>query len=805
MSGKDKVKTNLEFSSISDEIRKSRDKRMTVRQFLEGRAQSLQRNFKHLVGKLSDPDYRAKKLARFGLGYVAPPPPPEAPARELTDEEVGALKAAYAASPLASEPDSFALYRVIGNDLPPRHQSGQSRRNVQFILENEPELPNCQKGWIVNRIINPEEEQAIIELLERHDQTYVRLPFDLDDYATRGWALEDFPSSLYLYSEEVEEMIVRERLQALVQVHRHKNNYVMNNNGARNAALDAGRAQGAKWICPFDGNIFVPRHAWDQLLDVVRDEPHWRHFIIPMARITDNAMVLDPDLEVEAKEEPQVMFRRDATQRFDEAHPYGRRPKVELLWRLGVPGPWQKWRHAPWDLAVPELCDDAGDYRHAGWVARLFSGAAHLEQQEFHAFQERGVERAQGILSFLEGLDVQILERSFDPERLVTYDPEILEKAARDDLADAPAARKAKAQVLRHADEALGRGPYSVIDKTTLPPSGDKRDYWHVAPYWWPDPESETGDGLPYIRRDGERIPGTQLYEEGSEKYDRTSLQRVFDDATALALAWKLTGEAKYAEHAAEIVRRWFLKSRTAMRPHLRYAQVIMGHNNGEGFGHGCIEMKDLYFLLDAVRLLRGSGAFSERDDKALRDWLTEYLNWLLQSPQGKSEMRTVNNHGPCYDLQVGAIAAYLGERTILLDVFRRAEDRIRGHFEADGTQPHESKRTMTRHYYAFNLQSWANLARLAEGCGVDLWDRMLGDHARLRTAMDWFLAPERQADWPLPQSTAFDEDRIAPLAAAAARRYPDASAHAWSARIDAAAPVLDPHDGAPIYWAFAR
>jgi len=41
-----------------------------------------------------------------------------------------ALLASYSASPLAKEPDTFVLYRIIGNDLPPRHSKGQGRENL---------------------------------------------------------------------------------------------------------------------------------------------------------------------------------------------------------------------------------------------------------------------------------------------------------------------------------------------------------------------------------------------------------------------------------------------------------------------------------------------------------------------------------------------------------------------------------------------------------------------------------------------------------------------------------------------------
>ncbi len=59
---------------------------------------------------------------------------------------------------------------------------------------------------------------------------------------------------------------------------------------------------------------------------------------------------------------------------------------------------------------------------------------------------------------------------------------------------------------LRHeADAALKQEPVRVVDKTSVPPSGDKRDYYDLSPYFWPNPNSP--DGLPYIFRDGHVNP----------------------------------------------------------------------------------------------------------------------------------------------------------------------------------------------------------------------------------------------------------------------------------------------------------
>ena len=61
------------------------------------------------------------------------------------------------------------------------------------------------------------------------------------------------------------------------------------------------------------------------------------------------------------------------------------------------------------------------------------------------------------------------------------------------------------AKIERDAQKALLSGPFSVTTKAVTPPSGDKRDYMSQAPYFWPNPA--TKNGLPYIRRDGERNP----------------------------------------------------------------------------------------------------------------------------------------------------------------------------------------------------------------------------------------------------------------------------------------------------------
>lgn len=716
---------------------------------------------------------------------------PAAPA--VTDR--AALKAEFITKRLDHEADTFVLYRILGNDLPPRHEEGQTLKNLHFILENEPNLKHCEKRWVVNRIVDADQEQAVITLLEKHKQPFIHIPFDLDEYRNVEWDLESFPQPTFFLDGRYSDMYDYDQLRAETHSRRHKNRYVMNNNGARNAALRDGRDR-AKWILPWDGNCFLTRSAWSDLVRGVTKEPYLKYFVVSMSRTRDNADLLKRGYKPDADDEPQLLFRKDASEEFDENFHYGRRPKAELFWRLGIPGAWDTWRDDIWDLPRPQRAREAGDFGRAGWVARLDSGRNELEQSSEQVTVLRGNARSNAIISLIDDLDRRAFAAKFDPTSLKVYDEALLLS-----LKQAPS-DTAKGQLfsrlLQEAELALQRGPYSVVDKTMVAPSGDKHDYFHPEPYWWPNPN--TISGYPGIRRDGERAPGTRLYEPESKRYDRTSVQRLFDDTTILALAGSSSGHLEYSRHAARLIRHWFLDSRTRMNPHLEYAQVQSSKGETKGSPRGLIEMKDLYFFLDAVRLIERSGVFTDEVSIELGKWMREYLSWLQESDQGKDECRAKNNHGTYYDLQVAAIAAYLGDIETLVTTFRRSRERISGQFGEKGSQRYELKRTQTEHYCAFNLQGWMNLANLADRCGDNLWQYRGKDGRSLAAAFHWMLLQYCKEKWPYEQIAVFDKDRYLPLIQCARAQYA-AAGTGKNALGHLRKPIFFPHDGIMPFW----
>lgn len=317
------------------------------------------------------------------------------------------LKNEYFEKKLHLVHDDFVLIRIIGNDLYPRHKIGQSRENVEFILQNEPELDRCKKIWIVNRIFDKNEFNNIVSLLEKYKQEYHVIPFIEEEYKAIGLDYSCLPHTDYLYSEEFEKLSTGVKQRVLVSMLRLKNNYVMNNNGARNYALNLGKTL-AKWVMPWDGNCFVNKASWSAIKQSVLDEAFLKHFAVPMARITSNSLMLQDDYIPDAAEEPQIVFRHDTQESFNENYCYGRRPKVELFWRLGIPGSWDTYKDDQWDQPRLPMSSEAYQFGVAGWTARLFSGMAEQETQNTKGSANRNAARQLAICLAIQLIDKKL-------------------------------------------------------------------------------------------------------------------------------------------------------------------------------------------------------------------------------------------------------------------------------------------------------------------------------------------------------------------------------------------------------------
>ena len=324
----------------------------------------------------------------------------------------------------------------------------------------------------------------------------------------------------------------------------------------------------------------------------------------------------------------------------------------------------------------------------------------------------------------------------------------------------------AVAQLEKDAAAELKTGPFSVIDKDFTPPSGDKHDYMSQAPYFWPDPDK--ADGLPYIRHDGERNPEINKYN------NHPAMTRMITNVDMFALAYYFTDDEKYAQRAGELLRAWFLTPETGMNPNLNFAQAIPGINNGRGIG--IIETSLLPRLVDAIGILQTSKSWTADDQHGMEKWLGEYLAWMQESKNGHEEAAAKNNHGTHYDMQVVALALFLGKRDLAVSILNNVgPKRIATQIRPDGSEPLELARTKAWGYSLMNLNGLMSLARLGENVDVDLWKYETPDGRSIRKTID-FLLPYAAGEkkWDHPQLGGWNGRGMLPALRRAAEEYND-------------------------------
>ena len=147
------------------------------------------------------------------------------------------------------------------------------------------------------------------------------------------------------------------------------------------------------------------------------------------------------------------------------------------------------------------------------------------------------------------------------------------------------------------AEKYIKMTPLSVTAKKKLPPSKDPRDYMTLSPYWWPD--STKIDGLPYIRKDGERNPEVYEYPE------RENANRFGDAAYCLGVLYYITGKEVYAKACANHLRTWFTDPKLGMNPNMTYAQAVPGMKKMRGSGF--IDSRRFSRALGVAKLIEGS------------------------------------------------------------------------------------------------------------------------------------------------------------------------------------------------------
>uniref|UniRef100_H3HEG6 Uncharacterized protein n=1 Tax=Phytophthora ramorum TaxID=164328 RepID=H3HEG6_PHYRM len=262
--------------------------------------------------------------------------------------------------------------------------------NLRFILEHEQlEDEELATHWVLNQLADGQVAHQFRELLTEFGAHFTELSLELDMYAQAPFhvVVEDHGVD-EVHSEQLGEDQWTKN-QNVNAVYGSKNRYALAINVARNFMLDIARKSGARWLLPWDQTCFLTREAWTQIKrDLDAAAPDQKYFVSFMDRLTEeNDVIFSRDFKANPWEEPQIIFRNDSVERFDEQLRYGQRDKAALLVRLRVPGVWDGWGWSTWEQRrtsanMSEDVTGPESVPKTGYVLRLYSGLDLLDKLE---------------------------------------------------------------------------------------------------------------------------------------------------------------------------------------------------------------------------------------------------------------------------------------------------------------------------------------------------------------------------------------------------------------------------------------
>jgi len=273
------------------------------------------------------------------------------------------------------------------------------------------------------------------------------------------------------------------------------------------------------------------------------------------------------------------------------------------------------------------------------------------------------------------------------------------------------------------ADKAMVAGPFSVMQKNKIPPSGDKHDYMSVPPY------AGSGDGL--------------TNPEWWLDYDRVPLEKLTQSVETLALMFFFTEKQTYASRAALLLRTWFIDPETKMNPDLEFAQ--------KSTRIGVIDTRFLSRIIDCIGILQNSEAWTEDDQVGMVEWCGQYLI-NMRNRIDKDHKESGHNIASWYHVQMASLALFTENTELAHILLERTKARIDTALNLMGGFKRELNRTRSMSYSCFHLYAMFNLASMGEQTGIDLWNYRTKDGRGLKFALDYiskYAGPENIKQWP--------------------------------------------------------
>lgn len=199
----------------------------------------------------------------------------------------------------------FSIFRILGNETPPRDRPNARLETLEFILKNEPDFPNTVKCWVLNCIHDRERREHIAAMLTKRGMYFVIISFFRKKY-----------------------LEAKNRSDKVVEV--------VGINRARNIAITHGHCI-SDFTFVLDGDCMFSENLWNKTTQEIqidqRLNKNRKYYSVPSSRATfEHVKTTDKPMLLA---EPMLVFRHDSSDYFNEKIPFGEGDKLKFLYELG--------------------------------------------------------------------------------------------------------------------------------------------------------------------------------------------------------------------------------------------------------------------------------------------------------------------------------------------------------------------------------------------------------------------------------------------------------------------------------------
>lgn len=281
-------------------------------------------------------------------------------------------------------------------------------------------------------------------------------------------------------------------------------------------------------------------------------------------------------------------------------------------------------------------------------------------------------------------------------------------------------------KILKLADYYISQPMLSVMSKKKSIVS-DKHNYQSLSIYMWPD--SANPDG-PYLYKDGVMNPDLK-------NYDGDNIGKFMERLVLYSIAYYFTDSLKYKQAYNKQLSTWFIDVDTYMYPNFEYAQFAPGCWNGKGAFGGIIDAYVFIDVIESIELMNLSNCIEDETYQAVREWFSDFKDWLLTSDNGKKESNVADNHSIAYMTLLTRMAYFTGDIMLANTIQQKMSRLIFRQIDKNGQQPLELQRTCAWFYSIYNLQHIMDFCTMTNSMGAKFYDR---NKRRIDAAFDYLI-----------------------------------------------------------------